>query len=152
MPTSNETIIAVPVSLETHGQTRQFLVRLVEQLDIIIGGRGGDPYVSNSQLQATTLEGLTKLEQTILDIITRLLSANTELTEELITTITQEATGAIDDLKSSDTVDNASTSNPVVSDPPTQAEVQAISDRVASNASKFNDLLIALRGTGIIAT
>ena len=69
MPT-NESIIAVPITVEQKGQVRQFLVRLVEKLDIVLGYRGNDPYVTISQLQSASSEGLTQLEQTILNVIT----------------------------------------------------------------------------------
>ena len=147
MPT-NETIIAVPISVEQQGQTRQFLVRLVEKLDIVLGYRGNDPYVSISQLQSTSESGLTALEQTILEVVTRLFSANSEVITQLLLDIADAA----DSLRSSSTISDNDTSTQVITNPPTQAEVQSIQDQVVANAGDFNDLLAALRGTGIIAT
>ncbi len=150
MPT-NESIIAVPISVEEAGQTRQFLVRLVEKLDIILGYRGGDPYVSNSQLQSTE-DGLTVLEQTILDVMTELFSDSSEVVTQLLINATENTNEAINALKSGDTISNSDESTQTITNPPTQAEVQSIQDQVVANADDFNDLLIALRGTGIIAT
>ena len=147
MPT-NETIIAVPISVEQQGQTRQFLVRLVEKLDIVLGYRGNDPYVSISQLQSTSESGLTALEQTILEVVTRLFSANSEVITQLLLDIADAA----DSLRSSSTISDNDTSTQVITNPPTQAEVQSIQDQVVANAGDFNDLLTALRATGIIAT
>lgn len=152
---TNETIIAVPTTVEQQGQTRQFLVRLVEKLDIVLGYRGGDPYVSISQLQsteATSAANLTKLEQAVLKIVTDLLSSNSEVITSLIESIGESTESAIEALKSSDTVANADESTQTITNPPTQAEVQNIQDQVVANADSLNDLLIALRGTGIIAT
>lgn len=145
---TNESIIAVPITVEQSGQTRQFLVRLVEKLDVVLGRRGGDPYVVTSQL-IETVAGLTKLEAAIFGIIERLLSVeDTELLEGVITATNE----AIEELKSNNTVANADTSIELISGPPTKSEVEAVDAKVAANAVKFNDLLTVLRGTGIIAT
>ncbi len=153
---TNESIIAVPVGVEQPGQLRQFLVRLVEQIDLVIGRRGGDPYVPESQLNSTTLAGLSALEQTILDIITQLFTTNSETAEELAIVIagsTSDAiTAAVEALKSASTVTDADSSTTTASASYVQAEAQEVADQVATNASRFNDLLSALRGTEIIAT
>lgn len=155
MPT-NESIIAVPVGVEQPGQLRQFLVRLVEQIDIVIGRRGGDPYVPESKLNSTTLAGLSTLEQTILDIITSLFTTNNETAEELAIVIAASTldtiTTAIEALKSPSTISNANTATTTASASYVQAEAQAVADQVATNAVRFNSLLTALRSTGIIAT
>ena len=153
---TNESIIAVPVSVEQKGQTRQFLVRLVEKLDVILGRRGGDPYVATSQL-AETQEGLTQLEQTVLDIIERLLGTADSETVLTLIAATADATDAaineaIESLKSSSTISNSSTTAGTYSGPPTKGEVEALDAKVIGNAADFNSLLTALRGTGIIAT
>lgn len=154
MPT-NETIIAVPITLDQPGQVRQFLVRLVEKLDIVLGYRGDDPYVTSSQLQSVSgaaSTGLTQLEQTILNIITQLLTENSDVVTQLVNTVSEDTADAIDALKSPDTVTDSDNSTQVISNPPTQTEVQNIQDQVVTNANRFDDLLTALRGTGIIAT
>ena len=151
----NETIVAVPITVEERGQLRQFLVRLVEKLDIILGYRGNDPYVSISQLQsasATADEGLTKLEQTVLTIITGLFNENSEVVTGLLEGIVSGTSDAIDELKSPNTVSDNDNTTQVISNPPTQVQVQAIQDQVVANANDFNSLLTALRATEIIAT
>jgi len=147
---TNESIIAVPPSVEQPGQTRQFLVRLVEQIDIVLGRRGGDPYVSASDLLKTQ-SGLSSLEIQVLAIVERALSTD-GATSVLIEELLQETTAAIDALKSSSTVVNATTTLNTFSGPPTKSEVEALDAKVVANAGKFNDLLTALRDTGIIAT
>lgn len=150
MPT-NETIVAVPLSVENPGQTRQFLLRLVEKLDIVLGYRGEDPYVSISQLQDVqnnASSGLTQLEQTIIDTI----NENSEAVAAVLTTTSEQNTQAIESLKSSSSVSNADDSTQTISAAYTQIEVQNIQDQVVDVASKLNSLLAALRGTEIIAT
>jgi hypothetical protein len=144
MPT-NETIIAVPTTVEAPGQTRQFLVRLVEKLDIVLGYRGNDPYVSAADLQSATDANLTALEKTVLSIVTQVITEN-------IDTISDEIVDSINALKSNSTVADADDSTQVITNPPTQTEVQNIQNQVVANATSLNDLLIALRETGIIAT
>ena len=154
MPT-NESIIAVPINVEQAGQTRQFLVRLVEKLDIVLGYRGDDPYVKLSDLQTNTStidSNLTQLEQTILNVITGLLNENSEVVTQLINALTEATNQAIEDLKSSTTVNDADDSTQTVSNPPTQTEVQNIQDQVVDVATQLNELLAALRATEIIAT
>jgi hypothetical protein len=152
MPT-NETIIAVPITIEERGQLRQFLVRLVEKLDIVLGYRGDDPYVSISQLQTkASSDELTQLEQTVLNIVTQLFATNDEAVAILLAGIVNETSSTIDSLKSASTISDNDTSTQTISNPPTQAEVQSIQDQVVANAGDFNSLLTALRGTEIIAT
>ena len=152
MPLDNQTIIAVPITVEQSGQTRQFLVRLVEQLDIVLGFRGGDPYVSLSQLQQSQLSGLTTLEQTILTVITRLLTESSVITDQLLVGLLEATNEAIDALKSPDVISDNDTTSQTVGGSYSQTQVKAIADQTAANAVDFNNLLTALRGTGIIAT
>jgi len=149
---ANESIIAVPITVESPGQTRQFLVRLVEQLDVVLGNRGGDPYVSLSQLQSTTSSELSKLEQTVLEIIESLIAEDSVITNELLTSISDQTNVAIEALKSPDVISDSDTTTQTISVAYVQAESQAMAAQIAANAVDFNDLLIALRDTGIIAT
>lgn len=139
MPT-NETVIAVPITVEQKGQTRQFLVRLVEKLDIVLGYRGGDPYATTSNL--------TQLEQIVLSVIERLFELDTSLADSLLSS----TANAIEELQSDEVIADADITTQTISDPPTQAEVSNLASQVASNATTYNDLLNALRETGIIAT
>jgi len=60
----NESIIAVPTTIEQPGQLRQFLVRMVTELDTILGFRGPNPSISDLQTQITELEArITRLER-----------------------------------------------------------------------------------------
>jgi hypothetical protein len=148
MPISkNESIIAVPVSVEQEGQTRQFLVRLVERLDLVIGTRGGDPYVPESRL-ADTASSLTKLEQTVLEIIEGLLVTDSTLTDSIL----EETLAAIEALKSPAVIANADASTSPFGGSYSQTEADDHAAQTAANAGKLNELLTALRGTGIIAT
>ena len=144
---TNESIIAVPPSVEQPGQTRQFLVRLVEKLDIVLGRRGGDPYVSASDLLKTNSD-LSTLEKQVLAIVEKALTADSEFIEGILESTIEQ----IDALKSPDTITDGNVTPLVYSGPPTKAEVEALDAREVANTTKFNDLLTALRGTGIIAT
>ena len=42
----NESIAAVPVDVKDPDTLKRFLDRLVERLDIVLGYRGGDPYIT----------------------------------------------------------------------------------------------------------
>lgn len=49
----NETLIVVPNALEDTLVLKKFLVRLVEKLDIVLGYRGQDPYITKSSVTST---------------------------------------------------------------------------------------------------
>ena len=144
---TNESIIAVPISVEQEGQTRQFLVRLVERLDLVIGTRGGDPYVPESRLNETATE-LSKLELIVLEIVENLLTVDSELAASILT----DTNAAIEALKSDSVIADANTTATVMGASYNQVKAQAAADHTAANAVTLNVLLAALRDTGIIAT
>jgi hypothetical protein len=152
MPTSkNQTIIGIPLNVERAGETRKFLIRLVEKLDVVFGYRGNSPYATISQLQnvsSTAGQNLTQLEQIILNTITE----NISTVNQALQQANEDASDAVSALKSSSTVANASNATQTITSPPTQAEVQNIQDQVKNVADQLNALLAALRGTEIIAT
>ena len=143
---TNESIIAVPVSVEQEGQTRQFLVRLVERLDLVIGTRGGDPYVPESRLNEATAE-LSKLEQTVFDIVQSLLTVDGDLAILII----EQANEAIEALKSSAVITDANAVAEVMGASYNQVKAQAAADHTAAVATTLNALLAALRDTEIIS-
>ena len=137
---SNQTLIAIPITLEEPQALRQFLVKLVEKIDVVFGYRGGDSFVSSSQLLSSA-EVLANSDLTTTSTLTQLLLA-------LETALLAE----INALKSTTVVDDLSWSKPTVTDPPTQAEVQLIADQADDNVNKINELLAVLRATEVIAT
>jgi hypothetical protein len=77
---ANESIIAVPVDVAEPKVLKRFLTRLIEELDLVLGFRGGDPYVSQSDLvgASTSLLDLAKLVKALTDTLSEL---NTEVSE-----------------------------------------------------------------------
>lgn len=69
----NESLIQVPAEFSEPLQLRKFLLQLVERLDIVLGFRGQDPYVTKTDLQSSA-EILSNLPSIISTI-------NTDLTE-----------------------------------------------------------------------
>lgn len=59
----NQTIIAVPVDVAEPQVLKRFLTRLIEELDLVLGFRGEDPYVSQSDLS-----GIRDTATTIVDL------------------------------------------------------------------------------------
>ena len=123
------------------------MVRLVERLDLVIGTRGGDPYVPESRLNETATE-LSKLELIVLEIVENLLTVDSELAASILV----DTNAAIEALKSDSVISDSNTTAGTYSGPPTKAEVEALDTKVIQNAGDFNSLLTALRDTGIIAT
>ena len=137
MPLNNETLAAVPLDLDEAGQTRRFLLTLVEKLDIVLGYRGGPTYITAGSL-ASDLPQLNALELSILNIAQ---TATTAYVDPLIA-----------GLKSSNAVADADNTVNTVSAPPTQAEVAALASQIGANADTFNLLLASLKQTEIIAS
>ena len=54
----NESIAVVPVDVKDPDTLKRFLDRLVERLDIVLGYRGGDPYITEEN-QVQTISGKT---------------------------------------------------------------------------------------------
>ncbi len=77
----NETLIQVPTELSDPLQVRKFLLRLVERLDIILGFRGQDPYITKTEL-VTSAEVLANLPTTISAI-----NSTTDSVEKDLTTL-----------------------------------------------------------------
>jgi len=142
---TNESIIAVPISVEQKGQTRQFLTRLVERLDLVLGTRGGDPYVPESRLNQTTAE-ISRLEIIVTEIVETLLSID----GDLAILILEQVNEVIETLKSDVVISNADETAEVMGASYNQAKAQAVADHAAANAVTLNALLVALRDTGII--
>src|SRR6188768_961348 len=76
----NETLIQVPSTLEEPLALRKFLLQLVEKLDIILGYRGQDPYLKNTDLQLTT-ETLKALPTDVNNVKTNVTQAQTDITD-----------------------------------------------------------------------
>jgi len=74
----NETLIQVPSELTEPLQLRKFLLQLVERLDIILGFRGQDPYITRTDLQSSA-EVLANLPA----IISEITSAVTEAQKDI---------------------------------------------------------------------
>ncbi len=53
----NETLIAIPMNVAEPDNLIRFLRSLIEELDLILGLRGNDPYVKESQLTTATDTG-----------------------------------------------------------------------------------------------
>ena len=87
----NESIAAVPADVQDPVILKRFLDRLVERLDIVLGYRGGDPYVTTedqiqtfSELQELLTqmkESSSQLEETITEVEQKLEEAKTLLEE-----------------------------------------------------------------------
>ena len=88
----NESIATVPVDVKDPDTLKRFLDRLVERLDIVLGYRGGDPYITEedqvqtiSELQQLLLselkEAIAGFQPAIDEISQKLSEAETKITE-----------------------------------------------------------------------
>lgn len=73
----NETIAAVPANVTEPVVLKRFLDRLIEKLDIVIGYRGDDGYVTSSDLAA----GLDPALDTLVEIAAAITATQVQVTE-----------------------------------------------------------------------
>lgn len=152
---SNETLIAIPLELEDFQTTKQFLVRLVEKLDIILGYRGGDSFVSTSQLLAGLIAIKDFDDNTLIGLLLALEAATIQFVEDSVAELKILVDTNVDDianLKSATTIVDTAWSEPTASAGYVQNEAQTVIDQVEDNTNKINELLAILRATEIIAT
>lgn len=81
----NETLIQVPANLNDSLSLRRFLLQLVEKLDIILGYRGQDPYISKSQgaISAETISSLPTSLSEVSILVSELQTKIKELTSAI---------------------------------------------------------------------
>lgn len=82
----NESLIAVPVDVAEPFVLKRFLTRLIEELDIVLGYRGGDPYLRSSDIKSVEqgLEGTT----TTLNGLDRAISETDATVSQLVEDVT----------------------------------------------------------------
>lgn len=85
---TNESIAAVPTDVSDPATLKRFLDRLVEKLDIVLGYRGGDPYLTSDE----QVNSLSELQ----DLLAKLKETNTELADTI-----EEFQSKIDEIKQS---------------------------------------------------
>ncbi len=85
---TNETLISVPATVEDPLALRKFLLRLVEKLDIVLGYRGQDPYITKNDLETpenflstlpTQINDITKAISNVSNSVTDLQNEQEEL-------------------------------------------------------------------------
>ena len=90
----NETLVNIPIDVAEPTSLRKFLTKLIEELDLVLGLRGGDKYVAESALIGSDLTlvslatGITALESAIGNVAEALGEAE-EKTEANTTTIAE---------------------------------------------------------------
>lgn len=89
----NESIAAVPTNVGDPDTLKRFLDRLVERLDIVLGYRGGDPYLTEGE-QAETFNELQQLLSELRDTSVQL-NESIEAVREKLT----EAESRIEELE-----------------------------------------------------
>lgn len=78
----NESIATVPVDVKDPDTLKRFLDRLVERLDIVLGYRGGDPYITEED-QVQTISELQQLLSELKESIAGFQPAVDEVNQKL---------------------------------------------------------------------
>lgn len=97
----NESIVAIPPNVEEPLVLKRFLQRLIEELDQVLGFRGDNPLVRQSELTSATTS-VTNQAQTTLAGVAELLATLEAQVQELAAAVEDGSTGVqgeIDDIK-----------------------------------------------------
>lgn len=145
----NQTIVALPARFDEFKQVRTFAVKLIEQLDRVLGYRGDNPYVTEEELSSaadatglTLAELIVELRQTVDQLLSQdqLLADAVALAEGRLDTI-QAGTALADDVYAGGTA-SATYS---------QTELQDTMDALLALSASHNNLLAILRTAEIIS-
>lgn len=138
---ANQTIISVPTKFEEFKQVRAFAIKLVEQLDIVLGYRGNDGYQTETDAADTTELTLTSIAATAFALEAELdaVVARIDATENDINTIQQGTS-----------ISDTSYTAPTRSAGYVQAEAQGVADDLETVSDKLDTLLGVLRSAGIL--
>lgn len=146
---SNQTLVQIPLDTTTDPERlRIFLLRLIEKLDVVLGYRGNDGYVSQSELARTdqeiniadlTLIGLAQEIQRLFEITT----ANTEAISD--------NSDNIEEIQQGTSVADLSFTQVTPSAGYVQSEAQDVADQAKNAGDKIDELLAILRTAGIIS-
>lgn len=98
---TNQSLIQVPLDLKGPDAVRNFLLRLVENLDIILGNRSGESslYVSQKQLEETGASISNTIEEGVATL-EDLIDEAARVTKASINEVDVQQTGAIDEINS----------------------------------------------------
>jgi hypothetical protein len=90
---ANQSLVAVPPNVEEPVVLQRFLSRLVEQLDVVLGNRAGpkEQYVAQVQLEDTTQELLTRLEEATALLQEAINKTESTINDEIMTLIQANA-------------------------------------------------------------
>lgn len=97
----NESIVAIPPNVEEPLVLKRFLQRLVEELDQVLGFRGDDALVRQSELNSATSSVTQSAETTLAGVAEALVTVQ-EQVAQLTATVEDGSTGVqsqIDDIK-----------------------------------------------------
>lgn len=147
---NKQSFISVPTDFKNMEELRYFLVRLVVQLDELIGNRGED----SAALSSNVDEAIVQLDKRITSQNTTLQAYANNQASTAVTTANNYTDTALqtfaDNLKQAEEADLDYI--PVATSATyEQAEVQQIADDVGTVANKVDAILAKLRLAGIIA-
>lgn len=148
----NETLIQIPIDLNDPKRLSIFLKRLVEKLDIVLGFRGSDKYVAQSELDTTNnaVSGAMLTLSQVQDLLEATILRLDEELAELTETVTDN-TDRLDTIQDGTTVADLSYTAITASAGYVQSEAQAVADQLETTSDRLDALLAVLRIGGLIS-
>jgi len=138
---ANQTIVSVPTKFQEFKQVRAFAVKLVEQLDLVLGYRGAVGYEEAGTAEQLTQQTLASLSEAVSDFESALDAIRDDL---------NVIRDSIVSYQSGVTITDIAYTAPTISGAYVQAEVQAIADEVETVGATLDSLFAALRAVNII--
>tara|TARA_Y100000310_G_scaffold344892_1_gene460284 strand:+ start:3014 stop:3469 length:456 start_codon:yes stop_codon:yes gene_type:complete len=150
---ANQTIISVPTNFADFKQIRTFVIRLIEQLDIVLGYRSNSGYEVSGTASTLLADVVSENTEQQLKFGTELSTLTDALNQFIIATneAFEEVNDTLDTIQQGTIIADLSYTAPTVSATYNQSEVQGIADQLQTTSDKLDSLLAVLRAAEIIS-
>lgn len=150
---ANQTIISVPTNFADFKQIRTFVIRLIEQLDIVLGYRGNSGYEVSGTASTLLADVVSENTEQQLKFGTELSTLTDALNQFIIATneAFEEVNDTLDTIQQGTIIADLSYTAPTVSATYNQSEVQGLADQLQVTSDKLDSLLAVLRTAEIIS-
>lgn len=150
---ANQTIISVPTNFADFKQIRTFVIRLIEQLDIVLGYRGNSGYEVSGTASTLLADVVSENTEQQLKFGTELSTLTDALNQFIIATneAFEEVNDTLDTIQQGTVIADLSYTAPTISATYDQSEVQGLADQLQVTSDKLDSLLAVLRTAEIIS-
>ena len=142
---SNQTLVSIPSKFENFKQIRQFAVRLVEKLDVVLGFRSTTGYetAGTAEAYAATIIDLISQNTLAIDAVVDSVEAVQSSIDDLV--------AAIDSMRLAVAISDLAYTAPTISAVYNQSQVQGLATNLEAVSDKLDTVMAVLRTAGVLA-